>query len=154
MFPFVTTVDEVVRARDHVDRALAALREAGRAAAPPRAIGIMVEIPVTALDPSGFLGHVDFLSVGTNDLAQYLAAAGRTIDEVSELAAHAAGAIDGLVGDLCSAAAAAGRWVGVCGEMAGDPHTAARFVELGVTELSMGPASIPNVKKKLLEVVS
>jgi phosphoenolpyruvate-protein kinase (PTS system EI component) len=153
MFPFVTAVDEVVAARAHVGRAASELDERGVASGHPE-IGMMIEVPVAALQPEPFLEHVDFVSVGTNDLFQYLTAAGRTVEEVSALANAARPALEGLITTICRAADRASRWVGVCGEIAAEPDTAAHLVELGVTELSMAPAAIPSVKEKLREVVS
>jgi phosphocarrier protein FPr len=153
MLPFVTTVEEVVAAREHLARARAELDEREVAAGDPE-FGMMIEVPVTALRPEPFLEHVDFVSVGTNDLFQYLTAAGRTVEEVSALAGAARPALDDLIATICRAADDAGRWVGVCGEIAAEPDTAARLVELGVTELSMAPAAIPSVKERLRKVVS
>jgi phosphocarrier protein FPr len=149
MFPFVTTVDEVVAARGQLERARAELDDRGQAVGDPDGIGMMVEIPVAALRPETFLDHVDFMSVGSNDLFQYLTAASRTVDEVSALTDAARPTLDGLIATICRAADRAGRWVGVCGEIAAEPETAARLVELGVTELSMAPAAIPLVKERL-----
>jgi phosphocarrier protein FPr len=154
MFPFVTTVDEVVAARGHLDRARVELEERGQAAGRPDGVGMMIEVPVAALRPEPFLDHVDFVSVGSNDLFQYLTAAGRTIEEVSALADTARHTLDGLITTICRAADRAGRWVGVCGEIASEPDTAARLIELGVTELSMAPAAIPAVKARLREAAS
>jgi len=149
MFPFVTTVEEVVAARRHLARAQAELRDRGQAAGDLDGVGMMIEVPVAALRPGPFLDHVDFVSVGTNDLFQYLAAAGRTVTEVSELADAARATLDALLTTICRAAERAGRWVGVCGEIAAEPDTAARLVELGVTELSMAPTAVPSVKERL-----
>jgi multiphosphoryl transfer protein len=154
MFPFVTTVDEILAAREHLDQARAELHDRGQAAGDPDGIGMMIEVPVAALRPEPFLDHVDFVSVGSNDLFQYLTAAGRTVDEVSDLADAARDTLDGLITTICRAAERAGRWVGVCGEIAAEPDTAARLVELGVTELSMAPAAIPMVKERLRKVRS
>jgi phosphocarrier protein FPr len=154
MFPFVTAVDEVVAAREHLDRARGELEERGETAGRPDGVGIMIEVPVAALRPEPFLDHVDFVSVGTNDLFQYLTAAGRTVDEVSALTDAARPTLDGLITTICRAADRAGCWVGVCGEIAAEPDTAARLVELGVTELSMAPTAIPAVKARLRKAAS
>lgn len=151
MFPFVTTPDELVAARRELKRAGAELDEAAVACGDIEAVGAMIEIPVAALRPGPLLEHVDFVSLGTNDLFQYLTAAGRTIDEVSHLPDAARDVLDDLVTGICTAAQRTDRWVGVCGEVAGDPETAAHLVDLGVTELSMRPAAIPDVKAKLQE---
>ena len=151
MFPFVTTADELVAARRELERARAELDEAAVTSGSIEAVGAMIEIPVAALRPGPLLEHVDFVSLGTNDLFQYLTAAGRTIDEVSHLPDAARDVLDHLVTGICAAAQRRDRWVGVCGEVAGDPETAAHLVDLGVTELSMRPAAIPDVKARLQE---
>lgn len=153
MFPFVTTTGELELARQHLGRAQEGLRAGGVATGEPQGVGIMVEIPVAALNARNFLDQVDFFSVGTNDLAQYLAAAGRTVEEVAELATAAIPVIEDLIRNLCTVAAERDRWVGVCGELAGDPDVAERLVRAGVTELSMAPPAIPAVKERLLRVL-
>jgi multiphosphoryl transfer protein len=145
MFPFVTHVDEVRAARAALDAAAASLTgvEYGAAAA----IGMMVEIPVAALDIAPFLPYVDFLSVGSNDLAQYLGAADRTLDTVDAAYRAAEQQVPRLVADLV--AAAGDTPVAVCGDLAGDPAYAARFRRAGVAELSMAPPLVPRVRAAL-----
>lgn len=149
MFPFVTTPDEFVAARRELDRAQKELDDAGVSFGRIAGVGAMIEVPVAALRPGPLLEHADFVSLGTNDLFQYLTAAGRTIDEVSHLPAAARDVLDRLVTEICAAAQRRDRWVGVCGEIAGEPETAAHLVDLGVTELSMRAAAIPDVKARL-----
>jgi phosphocarrier protein FPr len=149
MFPFVTTAGELVAARRELDRARAELDDAGVASGRIAGIGAMIEIPVAALHAGPLLEHVDFVSIGTNDLFQYLTAAGRTIDEVSHLPDAAREVFDDLLTGICAAAHRGDRWVGVCGEIAGEPETAAHLVGLGVTELSMRATAIPDVKAAL-----
>jgi phosphocarrier protein FPr len=151
MFPFVTTADELVAARRELDRAREELDEAGVSFGRVADVGAMIEIPVAALHPEPLLEHADFVSLGTNDLFQYLTAAGRTIDEVSHLPDAARDVLDRLVTGICASAQRKDRWVGVCGEIAGEPETAAHLVDLGVTELSMRAAAIPDVKARLQE---
>jgi phosphocarrier protein FPr len=149
MFPFVTTAGELVAARRELDRARAELDDAGVASGRIAGVGAMIEIPVAALRAEPLLEHVDFVSIGTNDLFQYLTAAGRTIDEVSHLPDAAREVFDDLLTGICAAARRGDRWVGVCGEIAGEPETAAHLVGLGVTELSMRATAIPDVKAAL-----
>ncbi|QBI20667.1 phosphoenolpyruvate--protein phosphotransferase [Egibacter rhizosphaerae] len=152
MFPMVTTADEVARAREAVDAARDSLAREGVPYGEPEAVGIMVEVPAAAVAPEDLLDGLDFVSVGSNDLAAYTMAADRTVTEVAPLAQPDHPAIARLIGWLCEAARARGVWVGVCGEMAGEPEYAAGLVDLGVRELSMAPGAIADVKQRLLTV--
>ena len=95
---------------------------------------------------------MDFFSVGTNDLAQYVLAAERGNAEVAALADALHPAVLRLIHDATRAAAKLGKPVGVCGELAGDPSSVALLLGLGVTELSMAPARIPAVKQAVRAV--
>jgi phosphocarrier protein FPr len=99
-----------------------------------------------------FAAEVDFFSIGTNDLAQYTMAAERGNEAVAELLSDPAPAVLRLVAAVSEAAQAHGRWVGVCGELAGDPTAAVLLAGLGVDELSMAAPRIPAVKEALREV--
>jgi len=92
---------------------------------------------------------VDFFSIGTNDLSQYTMAAERGNPALAGLLADALEPVLTLIASVTAAAEAHGRWVGVCGELAGDPEAARRLVSLGVRELSMAPNRIPAVKARL-----
>ena len=151
MFPMVTDVSEVRRAKAALAEAAAALEAEGVPHGEPTEVGVMVEVPAAAVAPQDLVAEVDFCSVGSNDLIAYTMAADRTLEEVAEYYRPEHPAIDQLVAWLCDAAADAGCWVGVCGEMAGDPDHAARLVRLGVRELSMAAGSIPAVKARLRE---
>ncbi|HSK90512.1 MAG TPA: phosphoenolpyruvate--protein phosphotransferase [Euzebyales bacterium] len=152
MFPFVTAVEEILAARAQLEQARDELRERGQDHGRPEQVGMMIEVPVAALRAGAFFAHLDFASIGTNDLFQYLTAAGRTIEQVGHLTDEARRVFDDLVAGICRDARSAGGWVGVCGEIAGEPETAARLVELGVTELSMAATAIPDVKARLRSV--
>jgi multiphosphoryl transfer protein len=142
MFPMVTTLAEYRAAR-------ALLDEARRERGGPEdlEVGIMVEVPAAALAADRFAPEVDFFSLGTNDLAQYTMAAERGNEHVAALAEGPVPALLRLIAGVTEAAGAHGRWVGACGELAGDPAAAALLVGLGVRELSMAPARIPEVKQ-------
>ena len=144
MFPMVATRDELRAARKHLDSARAAV---GGSA--PLEVGVMVEVPALALQAADFAPEVDFFSVGTNDLTQYTMAADRGSGELAPLLAGGQAPVLKLIGEVTRAAEAQGRWVGVCGELAGDPDAAARLVALGVTELSMAGSRIAAVKAAL-----
>src|SRR5215210_4439946 len=109
----------------------------------------MVEVPAIALQADRIAPHVDFFSVGTNDLAQYTMAAERGNAALASLLDDAVEPVLTLITGLVEAAGAHGRWVGVCGELAGDPEVAIRLTEVGVRELSMSASRIPAVKAAL-----
>lgn len=134
MAPMVATVEEAAQ--------FAALaREAG-----VRTVGVMVEVPSVALRAADVLAEVDFVSIGTNDLAQYTMATDRLLGDLADLLDPWQPAVLDLVAATASAAAAAGKPAGVCGESASDPLMALVLTGLGVTSLSMSPAAVPGVR--------
>ena len=147
MFPMVSTLDELRRAKALLEEERGAL---GVDARPE--VGVMVEVPSLALDAAAFAAEVDFFSVGTNDLAQYAMAAERGNAALAPLLDAARPAVLALIARVVTAAEAHGRWVGVCGELAGDPEAAVQLAGLGVRELSMAPSRIPAVKAALRAV--
>jgi phosphoenolpyruvate-protein kinase (PTS system EI component) len=118
----------------------------------PLDLGIMVEVPAAALSAAQLAPHVDFFSLGTNDLTQYTMAAERGDARLAPLLAGPQPAVLALVHATVQAASAHSRPVGVCGELAGDPAAAVLLAGLGVTELSMAPQLIPEVKAALRSV--
>ncbi len=134
MAPMIATTAE---ARDFA----AAARAAGL-----RTAGVMVEIPAAALRAREVLGEVDFVSLGTNDLAQYTMAADRLRGEIVDLLDAWQPAVLDLVAATARGGEAAGKPVGVCGESASDPLMALVLTGLGVTSLSMSPAALPAVR--------
>ena len=144
MLPMVATLAEIEAARAALEQARA---ETGVDA--PLEFGIMVEVPAAALTATRLAEHVDFFSLGTNDLTQYTMAAERGDERLAPLLTGPQPAVLRLVKETVQAAAAHGRWVGVCGELAGDPASALLFAGLGVTELSMAPALVPEAKAAL-----
>lgn len=149
MFPMVATVSELEQARGAL---LQAARDVGLDGLPEGLqVGIMVEVPAAALRARHLAAHVDFLSVGTNDLTQYVLAAERGN-------AHVAGLVDALdptvlqlVDAVCRGAGSSVR-VAVCGELAGDPLATAVLVGLGVRELSVAPRLVPEIKARVRQV--
>jgi phosphoenolpyruvate-protein phosphotransferase/dihydroxyacetone kinase phosphotransfer subunit len=147
MLPMVATLEEITAARKVLDQA----REQTGIDAEME-LGIMVEVPAAALTAARLAEHVDFFSLGTNDLTQYTMAAERGDARLASLLAGPQPAVLRLVQATVDAATSRGRWVGVCGELAGDPAAAVLLAGLGVTELSMAPGLIPEVKAALREV--
>jgi phosphocarrier protein FPr len=148
LFPMVTSVDELRAARDLL--AEAAIEAGGpRRRLPDRfEVGAMAEVPAFALRARAAVPLVDLISVGTNDLTQYTAAAERGNPTVAALADALDPAVLRLIADITRAAATSTR-VAVCGEIAADPGAAALLIGLGVRELSMNPRSIPEVKNTI-----
>ncbi|MGZ8599253.1 MAG: phosphoenolpyruvate--protein phosphotransferase [Actinomycetota bacterium] len=146
MFPMVATIDELRRGRDAVDAAVASLASEGRAVPERLEVGVMIEVPSAALLADRLSESADFFSVGTNDLTQYVLAAERGNARVADLTDALHPAVLALVERAAAAAAARGRWTGVCGELAGDPLATPLLLGLGVRELSASAPAIPHVK--------
>src|SRR3954470_16001441 len=141
MFPMVTTVDELLRARALLDDV------AGADGLPSSLrVGIMVEVPATALKIAAFLPYVDFVSIGTNDLTQYTLAAERGNPAVAALADPVDPAVWRLIAEVGRAAVGGDVTVSVCGEMAADQAAIPLLLGMSVTELSVSSQAVPAVK--------
>jgi phosphoenolpyruvate-protein phosphotransferase/dihydroxyacetone kinase phosphotransfer subunit len=147
MFPMVATLEEVHAARAVLDRARDELGSDAELD-----VGVMVEVPALALQAALVAPEVDFFSIGTNDLAQYTMAAERGNAALAGLLDDSLAPVLALIAQVTAAAEAHGRWVGVCGELAGEPEAAVLLAGLGVRELSMAAGRIPAVKAALREV--
>ena len=143
MFPMITSLGEIVALRAVCDRIRA---EVG---APEVPLGIMVEVPAAALMADLLAPHVDFFSIGTNDLTQYALAIDRQHPELAAEADSLHPAVLRLIAATVKGAAVHGRWVGVCGGIAGDLFGAAILAGLGVHELSMTPRDVAGVKARI-----
>ena len=143
MFPMVATVDELRRARGLLDEARASLLHDGFAVPARLEIGVMLEVPSAALLAEKLAPLVDFFSVGTNDLTQYTLAAERGNAGVAGLADPLHPAVLQLIRRTALAAAAEGRRLAVCGEVAGDRLAVPLLLGLGATELSMNAVADP-----------
>jgi len=152
MFPMIAGIEEVRQARQALLEAHQSLEKEGIPHRYPIETGIMVEIPSSALLAPSIAPEVDFFSIGTNDLTQYTLAAERGNPSLSYLADAMHPAVLNLIQKVAEAAHQHGKWVGVCGELAGDPVAAPILVGLGVDELSMNPGSVPRVKDLLRRV--
>lgn len=143
MFPMIGSVSELRQCRAHFEQALAA-EKIPQAESPE--VGIMVEIPSAAILADTLAPLVDFFSIGTNDLAQYTLAADRTNPLVAPLADPLHPAVLRLIRQVIEAGHACGKWVGMCGELAGNPLAVPVLVGLGLDEFSMTASAIPTAK--------
>jgi len=146
MFPMIATVEEVRAARKLLDEARGELATRGASFAEQMEVGMMIEVPAAAVAASLLAHEVDFFSLGTNDLIQYTLAADRTNERVGYLYDPLYPAILLLIKQVIDSAHAASRWVGMCGEMAGDLDAVPLLLGLGLDEFSVNAASIPQVK--------
>jgi phosphoenolpyruvate-protein phosphotransferase len=149
MFPMITTLDEVRQAKTLLDEARREVQAAGHPMAETTQVGIMVEVPSVAILADLFASEIDFFSIGTNDLTQYTMAAERTNDRVAHLSDACHPAILHQIQRVVTAGHRAGIWIGVCGELAGDPEAVPILLGLEVDEFSMAPASIPHIKRTI-----
>jgi len=152
MFPMIADVGEVRRAKDILTEVRVELEAEGVPIASGVEVGIMVEVPAAALAADVLAQEVDFFSIGTNDLIQYTMACDRTNEKVAYLYQPLHPAILRLVKRVIEAAHAAGKWVGMCGEMAGQPEAIPILLGLGLDEFSMSAAAIPRAKELMAAI--
>lgn len=146
MLPMLTTTAELFQVGAHVARARETLRKEGLDFDPNMPIGGMIEVPAAALNAASFARHLDFLSIGTNDLIQYTLAIDRIDDEVNYLYDPLHPAVLQLIHMAIRGAAKARKPIAMCGEMAGDTRFTRLLLGMGLSEFSMYPSSLPEVK--------
>ncbi|MGG5463035.1 phosphoenolpyruvate--protein phosphotransferase [Clostridium sp. B9] len=151
MFPMISGLEEFQAAKEFVEECKAELREEGIAYSDSIQWGIMVEIPAAAVYADELAKYVDFFSIGTNDLIQYTLAADRMSEKVSYLYNPMHPAVLRLIKMTIDGAHKHGKWVGMCGEMAGDERAIPTLVEYGLDEFSMSATSILTAKKIIME---
>ena len=151
MFPMISGLEEFQNAKAVVEECKAELRAEGKEYSDSIQWGIMVEIPAAAVYADELAKHVDFFSIGTNDLIQYTLAADRMSEKVSYLYNPMHPAVLRLIKMTIDGAHKHGKWVGMCGEMAGDERAIPTLVEYGLDEFSMSATSILTAKKIILE---
>lgn len=149
MFPMVSTVDEVIRMTDLLRLVREELAREGVPHRPATEIGIMVEVPSAALLVDRFSEHVDFFSVGSNDLLQYFFAADRGNPAVRQLNQPSHPAFLRLLKAAVDTARARGKWIGLCGEIAASARVLPLLIGLGFDELSLTSPGIPEIKARL-----
>lgn len=149
LFPMITRPEEIVALREHLAAAARRLSEAGEQPAVIEAVGVMVEVPVVALQPTPYLELVDFCSIGGNDLAGYVLAADRAEPAVADYYRRDHPVVFDLVARVVEEADRLGRPVGFCGELAAEPEAADRLIELGVSELSVAASAVGRLRRAL-----
>jgi len=149
MFPMISGHEELLHAKALLAESIAELHERGVPHNPGIELGIMIEVPSAAIMADLLAREVKFFSVGTNDLLQYLMAVDRGNERIAHLHDPANPAVVRILKTVVDAAHAAGIWVGVCGELAGDIEYTPMLVGLGIDELSASAALVPRVKKAI-----
>ena len=146
MFPMVTTVEEIRKLRSMVRKAYKTLAERGCEVGQVQ-VGMMLEVPAAAISIDSMLDLVDFVSIGSNDLVQYLMAADRDNPKVSHLCQPLAPPVLIVLKRVIESCNAARVPVTVCGEMAGNPKAFLLLLGMGLRQFSMSPAFVPSIKR-------
>ncbi len=146
LFPMITTLEEMRRVRSMVHRARRQLQAEGREIGEV-SIGLMLEVPAAAISIGSLLKVVDFISIGSNDLVQYLMAADRDNPKVGHLCQPLSPAVLRVLAKVIEACRRAGKPVTLCGEMAGQPRAFVLLFAMGLRSFSMSPAFIPMIKE-------
>jgi phosphotransferase system enzyme I (PtsI) len=152
LLPVVGGLEEVRATRVVVKQVMEELRAEGKTFNPDIAVGAMIEVPSAAILAAALVKEVDFLSLGTNDLVQYVLAADREEETMADYYQPLHPAILRLIGSVADAARNAGRPLTICGEMAGDPRYTELLLGLGLRELSVAPGEILEVKSAIRRV--
>ncbi len=146
MIPMISSVQELQQSFALISQAKAELQQQGKPFDDAMSVGGMIEVPAAAILADVFAKHLDFFSIGTNDLVQYTMAADRLDNEVNYLYQPTHPAVLRLIDMTIKAGHKAGIAVAMCGEMAAEPRYTRLLLGLGLTEFSMQPAMLPEVK--------
>ncbi|BAY07401.1 phosphoenolpyruvate--protein phosphotransferase [Calothrix sp. NIES-2098] len=152
MLPMIATVTEVRAAKAILNEVQRELRQADISFDAKLEVGIMVEVPAAVAIADRLATEVDFFSIGTNDLSQYVMAGDRNNPRVANLTDALHPAVLRMVQQTVQAGHAAGIWVGLCGELAADPAATAILLGLGLDELSVNPQAIPILKQAIAKL--
>jgi phosphotransferase system enzyme I (PtsP) len=147
MLPMISSIEEVRRATELLEQAKDELQRAGRPHEPKVPLGMMVEVPSAVTMATHLVREVDFVSIGTNDLIQYMLAVDRNNHKVATLYEPLHPAVLAAIHQTVQAAKGAGKWVGICGEMASDPICSLVLLGMGLDDLSMGSFFVPVIKR-------
>lgn len=147
MFPMITTVNELLKAKEILAEEEAKLKAQGVEVSNNYLVGLMIEVPAAAVIADKLIEHADFFSIGTNDLIGYTMAADRMNEKVSYLYQPYNPSILRLIKHVIDASHKANKWTGMCGEMAGDLTAIPLLVGLGLDEFSMSATSILHARR-------
>ena len=149
LVPMISSREEVLLVKRRIKKVATRLRAQGHEVAENVALGAMIEVPAAAIAMAGFIDAVDFVSIGTNDLVQYLLAADRNHEALGELYSPLHPGVLRLLRHVITIGADAGKPVAMCGEAAGDPRLAKLLLALGLREFSLHPATLLELRKAI-----
>ena len=152
MYPMITSVDEVIQIRTIVSEVKKELAASGTPYREDIEEGIMIETPAAALITDELAAYVDFFSIGTNDLTQYTLAIDRQNQKLEPFYNAHHKAILKLIKMTADNAHAAGKWVGICGELGADEALTKTFLDMGIDELSVAPSMVLKIRKIVREM--
>ena len=151
MFPMIISVAEVKKIKEIVEEVKAELRTEGAAFREDVELGIMIETPAAVMVSRELAKEVDFFSVGTNDLTQYILAIDRQNQKLEDFYDSHHPAVLAMIRMAAESAHAEGKWIGICGELGADVTLTETFLKMGIDELSVAPGMILKVRQKIRE---
>ena len=151
MFPMIISVAEVKKIKEIVEEVKAELRTEGAAFREDVELGIMIETPAAVMVSRELAKEVDFFSVGTNDLTQYTLAIDRQNQKLEDFYDSHHPAVLAMIRMAAESAHAEGKWIGICGELGADMEMTEAFLAMGIDELSVSPACVLPLRKKIRE---